>query len=153
MVDTSLWNFTIRLEWKIPSMCVPTCVCFHVNVSMSAYVCIYIWNPDVDIKCLLCFLPYFLRLGHSLNLELINTARLAGLWVPGIHQSLPRSTGIVDVPAIMTDSTKVLEIYTQVLMPASILPVEPSPTPLKWKRLGDWSESPVMCKGVTIRVP
>lgn len=58
------------------SICVYLCVC------RCAHTCAYVCVEARDL-CLTYFSPYFLRQGLSLNLEFVDSARLAGKQVWG----------------------------------------------------------------------
>lgn len=78
------------------------CVCVHVHVGVCtcAYRLKYgcLWRPEVVLSVFLGHsLPYFLQQGVLLNLELMDSARLAGQWATGVCLSLLLSTGISDL--------------------------------------------------------
>lgn len=85
---------TSHHETSENSLYVHTCVYVCVYLCKGVHECMYVYiygNQMLTSSILfVCFLPYFLRLDPFLNLELINAARLAGQWFPGLHFFLPQ---------------------------------------------------------------
>lgn len=55
------------------------CVCVCLCMQMGMHVCVHVWRQRVNFDVFLIYsLPYCLRQGLSLNLELVDFVRLAG---------------------------------------------------------------------------
>lgn len=83
-------NKTICMFGTVFSLCVYmctslyryrcTCTCVYVYVCVYMYMCTCVWNLDVNSECL----PYFLRKGLPLTMELANSARLVSSLMLGL---------------------------------------------------------------------
>lgn len=110
------------------------CVCVHVHVGVCtcAYRLKYgcLWRPEVVLSVFLGHsLPYFLQQGVLLNLELMDSARLAGQWATGVCLSLLLSTGISDLHHHTLIFIWILDIWTQGLCGKHFTNITTSPAP------------------------